>query len=97
MAGEKEIVVRELWIFAIQAEVKDEAGAGGLIFLFQRRDEGFVLAQQFFVGGDDFHVRHDDVGGVKSSVRHQTCDARTVAADLADLGVEIDFDVELSH
>jgi hypothetical protein len=75
VAAEEEVVMRELRVLAIQAEVQHKAGASGFEFSLQRCDKSLALAQQLVVGGNDFHVRHDDVGGVKSSVRHEARNA----------------------
>ena len=85
VAAEKEVVVRELPILAIKAQFDHEAGTGGFEFLFQRRDESLVLVEQLLVGGDHFHVRYDDVGGVE---RDAARGRRRVAVEDVDLGAE---------
>ena len=94
--GEKEVVVRELRILAVEAEFEHEAGAGGLELL-QRAHERLVLAQQLLVGGNDFHVRDDDVGGVERAVGDEAGDAAALLADFGDLAVEVDLDAEFVH
>ena len=45
VAAEEKIVMCELRVLAIQAEIKHEAGASGFEFFLQRCDERLVLAQ----------------------------------------------------
>ena len=54
--------------------------------------ERLVLTQQLFVGRNDFHVRDDDVGGMKRAVLgHEAGDAAALLAHLGDLAVEADL------
>lgn len=95
VTGEEEVVVRELRVFAVEAEVEHEARAGGLVFLLQLADEGGVFLEQFPVSGDDFHVGDDDVGGVECAVLRLNAGHHAgVGADAGNLIVEVNSDAE---
>ena len=94
---EEEVVVRELRILAVEAELEHQAGAGRLE-LGELAQERRFLAQQLVVGRDDLHVRHHDVGGVELPVPgDDALDPVTCLAHLGDLAVQVHDDTELVH
>ena len=79
---EQKIVMRQLWILAVEAEIENQSRAGRLES-FQRSEEFGILAQQASVGRDDLHVGDDDVENDRLAVLGR--DARNLAAIFADL------------
>jgi len=94
---EKEVVVGKLGILAIQAEFQHQAGAGGLE-LVQGTQEWLVLAEELLVSWDDFHVRHNDVGGMELLVLgHDAPDVVALLTQPSDLAVEVDGDAQFVY
>ena len=93
---EKEIMVGELRVFAVEPKLQHETRAGRLISV-ECAHEGLVLEQEFLVRWNHLHVGNHDVGSMKLAIRDDAGDAAVFFAHLANLAVEVHGDAELVH